>query len=112
MRTMSSLADIAPNGRQLVETPDINGAYPRLSDEQIATLESGGTRRAVHTGSGSDGVALRKWPPYGSGFQTTPALVAAPLSLRPEPGIACCPYQELRGSIATASTTPLLTTRL
>jgi thioredoxin reductase (NADPH) len=34
----------------LVETPDIHGAYPRLSDDQIATLESGGARRAVETG--------------------------------------------------------------
>jgi thioredoxin reductase (NADPH) len=32
------------------ETPDIYGAYPRLSDAQIATLEMGGTRRAVDTG--------------------------------------------------------------
>ncbi|MEZ0357328.1 FAD-dependent oxidoreductase [Mycobacterium sp. SA01] len=34
----------------LVETPDIHGAYPRLSDDQIATLESGGARRTVGAG--------------------------------------------------------------
>jgi thioredoxin reductase (NADPH) len=34
----------------LAETPDIYGAYPRLSDDQIATLESGGARRAVDAG--------------------------------------------------------------
>jgi thioredoxin reductase (NADPH) len=34
----------------LAETPDIYGAYPRLSDDQIATLEAGGARRAVSTG--------------------------------------------------------------
>ncbi|CAM3290403.1 FAD-dependent oxidoreductase [Mycobacterium intermedium] len=34
----------------LPETPDVCGAYPRLSDEQIATLEAGGARRAVETG--------------------------------------------------------------
>jgi thioredoxin reductase (NADPH) len=34
----------------LAETPDIYGAYPRLSDEQIATLEAGGAGRAVDTG--------------------------------------------------------------
>ena len=34
----------------LAETPDMYGAYPRLSDDQIATLEAGGARRAVETG--------------------------------------------------------------
>jgi thioredoxin reductase (NADPH) len=34
----------------LAETPDIYGAYPRLSDDQIATLEAGCARRAVGTG--------------------------------------------------------------
>ncbi len=34
----------------LAETPDIYGAYPRLSDDQIATLDAGGARRAVDTG--------------------------------------------------------------
>jgi thioredoxin reductase (NADPH) len=47
---MSRVAGIAPEGPQLVETPDTDGAYPRLSDHQIATLEVGGRRRAVRTG--------------------------------------------------------------
>lgn len=34
----------------LMETPDIYGAYPRLSDDQIATLDAGGARRVVDTG--------------------------------------------------------------
>ena len=48
---MSEVAasDQAPSN-PLAETPDIYGAYPRLSDDQIATLESGGARRAVDTG--------------------------------------------------------------
>ncbi|MGW0640168.1 FAD-dependent oxidoreductase [Nocardia salmonicida] len=33
-----------------VETPDDVGAYPRLSDAQVATLAVGGTRRAVRAG--------------------------------------------------------------
>jgi thioredoxin reductase (NADPH) len=50
MKTMSSSADVAPHSPQLVETPDTDGAYPRLSDDQIATLQVGGRRRAVRTG--------------------------------------------------------------
>lgn len=34
----------------LAETPDVYGAYPRLSDDQIATLEQGGSRRTVGIG--------------------------------------------------------------
>jgi thioredoxin reductase (NADPH) len=34
----------------LQETPDIYGAYPRLNEMQIATLEAGGTRRPVAPG--------------------------------------------------------------
>jgi thioredoxin reductase (NADPH) len=34
----------------LAETPDMHGAYPRLSDDQIATLEAGGARRTVGPG--------------------------------------------------------------
>ena len=34
----------------LAETPDIYGAYPRLSVDQIATLESGGAHRTVDAG--------------------------------------------------------------
>ncbi|TWH25185.1 thioredoxin reductase (NADPH) [Rhodococcus rhodochrous J45] len=32
------------------ETPDAVGAFPRLTDAQVATLETGGTRRSVHAG--------------------------------------------------------------
>ena len=34
----------------LAETPDVYGAYPRLSEVQIAILEAGGVRRAVDAG--------------------------------------------------------------
>jgi thioredoxin reductase (NADPH) len=34
----------------LTETPNIDGAYPRLAGDQIATLEAGGTRRTVDAG--------------------------------------------------------------
>ncbi|BBZ25863.1 thioredoxin reductase [Mycolicibacterium madagascariense] len=34
----------------LVETPDVYGAYPRLSDDEVATLEAGGARRTIDTG--------------------------------------------------------------
>src|SRR6476469_5964717 len=50
-RTMSEAA--ATDQREsppLAETPDIYGAYPRLSDDQIAPLEAGGARRAVKAG--------------------------------------------------------------
>ena len=50
---MSNVTD-APPSPQLSETPDTHGAYPRLSDDQIATLEVGGTRRDVHTGEVSE----------------------------------------------------------
>ena len=47
------MSEAAINQREsppLAETPDIYGAYPRLSDDQIATLEAGGARRAVKAG--------------------------------------------------------------
>jgi thioredoxin reductase (NADPH) len=50
MRTMSEVAIDQRESPPLAETPDIYGAYPRLSDDQIATLEAGGARRAVDTG--------------------------------------------------------------
>jgi thioredoxin reductase (NADPH) len=37
-------------GERLAETPDPYGAYPRLSDEQIAALEDCGTRRSTEAG--------------------------------------------------------------
>ena len=43
------------------ETPDTFGAYPRLSDEQIATLEAGGTRRRPRRrDAGPRGRAVRR----------------------------------------------------
>jgi thioredoxin reductase (NADPH) len=47
---MSEVSSVASPARPLDETPDVYGAYPRLSDDQIATLEAGGTRRAVKRG--------------------------------------------------------------
>jgi thioredoxin reductase (NADPH) len=35
---------------EIAETPDISGAYPRLADAQLETLQAGGTRRAVDAG--------------------------------------------------------------
>lgn len=37
-------------GTPLTETPDPHGAFPRLTDEQIATLGAGGERRPVQAG--------------------------------------------------------------
>src|ERR1700731_3079540 len=51
MRTMSEAAAADPRTSiPLAESPDIYGAYPRLSDDQIARLEAGGARRAVKAG--------------------------------------------------------------
>jgi thioredoxin reductase (NADPH) len=47
---MSRIAKGARTSRRLAETPNTCGAYPRLSDDQIATLQVGGRRRAVHRG--------------------------------------------------------------
>jgi thioredoxin reductase (NADPH) len=44
-----SSTEAAPTAA-LEETPDIYGAYPRLNEGQIATLERGGTRRPVRVG--------------------------------------------------------------
>ncbi|MCV7345905.1 FAD-dependent oxidoreductase [Mycolicibacterium rhodesiae] len=49
-RIMSEVTAEERESTSLAETPDIYGAYPRLSDDQIATLEAGGARRAVETG--------------------------------------------------------------
>ncbi|MDX1883872.1 FAD-dependent oxidoreductase [Mycolicibacterium sp. 120270] len=46
----------------LEETPDIHGAYPRLSEMQIATLEAGGERRHVAPGD----VLVREGTPSDS----------------------------------------------
>src|ERR1700721_3280079 len=50
IRTMSEAAIDQRESPPLAEPPDIYGAYPRLSDDQIATLEAGGARRAVDAG--------------------------------------------------------------
>src|SRR5258705_13488458 len=50
MRTMSEVAIDQPTSIPLAESPDIYGAYLRLADEQIATLEAGGARGAVDAG--------------------------------------------------------------
>jgi thioredoxin reductase (NADPH) len=47
---MSEAATDQRASTPLPETPDVYGAYPRLSDGQIVTLEAGGARRAVVTG--------------------------------------------------------------
>jgi thioredoxin reductase (NADPH) len=47
---MSEVSTVTSPVAQLDETPDIHGAYPRLTDDQIATLEAGGTRRTVTRG--------------------------------------------------------------
>lgn len=46
------------------ETPDEEGAFPRLTDDQVATLEVGGTRRSVHTGE----VLIREGAPSNDFF--------------------------------------------
>ena len=47
---MSEVAVDRRESSPLAETPDVYGAYPRLSDDQVAVLESGGARRTVGTG--------------------------------------------------------------
>jgi thioredoxin reductase (NADPH) len=49
-RIMSEAPPADRVSASLEETPDIYGAYPRLSEMQIATLEAGGTRRSVDRG--------------------------------------------------------------
>ena len=50
-RTMSeAAAGDQTTSSQLDETPDVYGAYPRLSDDQIAELERGGTRQEFDAG--------------------------------------------------------------
>ena len=47
---MSEVAVDQRESSPLAETPDVCGAYPRLSDDQISTLDAGGTRRTVSQG--------------------------------------------------------------
>ncbi|ELB94223.1 cyclic nucleotide-binding protein, partial [Rhodococcus wratislaviensis IFP 2016] len=53
MSTRTSSEDAAPARDSPPvddETPDAVGAFPRLTDDQVATLEVGGTRRSVRAG--------------------------------------------------------------
>ncbi|PPJ02109.1 cyclic nucleotide-binding protein [Nocardia nova] len=67
MSTRTSSEDGAPV-REIppvdAETPDELGAYPRLSDDQVATLEVGGTRRSVGAGE----VLVREGEPSNDFF--------------------------------------------
>ncbi|WP_330249579.1 FAD-dependent oxidoreductase [Nocardia sp. NBC_00565] len=46
-----TLSENPASGVTPTETSDITGAFPRLSDEQVATLAVGGTRRRVRAGA-------------------------------------------------------------
>src|SRR5258705_10813237 len=48
-RTMSEVPTVTA-AEPMAETPDRYGAYPRLTDDQIAALEAGGTRRSSAAG--------------------------------------------------------------
>ncbi len=50
MKTMSEVTVDQHESTPPAETPDVYGAYPRLSDDNIAILEAGGVRRAVVAG--------------------------------------------------------------
>ncbi|MDG4667199.1 cyclic nucleotide-binding domain-containing thioredoxin-disulfide reductase [Mycobacterium sp. 236(2023)] len=50
MKILSEAGTDQPASTPLAETPDLHGAYPCLSDDQIAVLEAGGARRTVDTG--------------------------------------------------------------
>ncbi|WP_036511218.1 FAD-dependent oxidoreductase [Nocardia aobensis] len=67
MSTRTSSEDGAPV-REIpavdAETPDELGAYPRLTDEQVATLEVGGARRSVGAGE----VLVREGEPSNDFF--------------------------------------------
>src|ERR1700729_4507275 len=45
MSDMTSVESSVPAAQEWEETPDLFGAYPRLTEDQIATLLPGGTRR-------------------------------------------------------------------
>lgn len=47
MSEVTSVEPSAASTQDWEETPDLFGAYPRLTEDQIATLRAGGTRRAV-----------------------------------------------------------------
>jgi len=50
----------APEAEPVTETVDLYGAYPRLTEAQIAELERRGTRRTVQSGE-IDAVVDADW---------------------------------------------------
>ena len=67
MSTRTSSEDAAPVGNSPPvddETPDAVGAFPRLTDDQVASLETGGTRRSVRAGE----VLIREGAPSNDFF--------------------------------------------
>ncbi|MFC9760453.1 FAD-dependent oxidoreductase [Rhodococcus jostii] len=75
MSTRTSSEDAAP-ARDTPpvddETPDEVGAFPRLTDDQVATLEVGGTRRSVRAGE----VLIREGAPSNNFFVVLSGKVA------------------------------------
>ena len=55
------------------ETPDLDGAFPRLTDSQIAVLAARGERRSVRAGD----VLFRAGKPVGHFFVVLAGLVAS-----------------------------------
>src|ERR1700733_12288799 len=49
-RTGAGAMSTKPSSEEAPETPDLQGAYPRLSDEQIAALDAQGRRRLTQPG--------------------------------------------------------------
>ena len=67
MSTRTSSEDAGPVGNSPPvddETPDAVGAFPRLTDDQVASLETGGTRRSVRAGE----VLIREGAPSNDFF--------------------------------------------
>eukprot|EP01133_Synstelium_polycarpum_P026329 gene26329-31661_t len=67
MSTRTSSEDAAPARDSPPvddETPDAAGAFPRLTDDQVATLEVGGSRRSVRAGE----VLIREGAPSNDFF--------------------------------------------
>ncbi|WP_370178590.1 FAD-dependent oxidoreductase [Rhodococcus wratislaviensis] len=67
MSTRTSSEEAAPVGDSPPvddETPDAVGAFPRLTDDQVASLETGGTRRSVRAGE----VLIREGAPSNDFF--------------------------------------------
>ena len=56
MSDVTSVESSVAGTQEWEETPDLFGAYPRLTEDQIATLRPGGTRRPV----GVDEILIRE----------------------------------------------------